>query len=104
MEALTRGRLSRDGASHLDPDLDLTVLPRRQGWRPAFGQTEGQLTHLMNCGVEPGDLFLFFGWFREVEEQPDGTLVKARIGQNRHVIFGWLQIGSIIVTVRESTA
>jgi hypothetical protein len=50
----------------------------------------------MNCGVEPGDLFLFFGWFREVEERPDGKLVKARSGHNRQVIFGWLQIESII--------
>lgn len=96
VEALTGGRLTRDAPTHLDPDLDSAALPRRHGWRPAFGQTGGQLTHLMNCGVEPGDLFLFFGWFREIEERQDGTLVKARGGQNRQVIFGWLQVESII--------
>ena len=96
VEDLTGARVTRNTPTHLDPDLDSSSLPRRQGWRPAFGQAGGQLTHLRNCGVNPGDLFLFFGWFREIEVRPDGTLVKARSVQNRQVIFGWLQIESVI--------
>ena len=94
--AMSRLIFKVETSAHLDPDLCATALPRLPGWRPIFGQTQGQLTHLMNCGVEPGDLFLFFGWFREVEEQTGGTLAKARAGQNRHVFFGWLQVDTII--------
>lgn len=96
VESISRGKISRNATTHFDPDLCATALPRSNDWRPAFGQTQGQLTHLMNCGVAPGDLFLFFGWFREVEEKSGGVIVKTSSGQNRHVIFGWLQVDTII--------
>lgn len=80
--------------SHLDPDLDAGARLRLPGWRPCFGQTDAAQAHLANRGVGIGDLFLFFGWFREVE---------ARAGRWRyrpgapdvHGLFGWLQVGSI---------
>jgi hypothetical protein len=92
VEELTGGKLKGCSTTHLDPDLDRDAFPRQTGWRPAFGQTGRQLTHLRNCGVTAGDLFLFFGWFREVDGCPDGRLIKARRGPNRQVIYGWLQV------------
>lgn len=92
VEELTGGKLTRRSATHLDPDLDRGAVPRPAGWRPAFCQTGRQLTHLRNCGISPGDLFLFFGWFREVDLSPEGRFVQARSAPNRQVIYGWLQV------------
>lgn len=80
--------------SHLDPDLDATVRPRRPGWRPCFGQTGAAQAHLENRCVGIGDLFLFFGWFREVESL-EGRWRYLPDAPDIHCLFGWLQAGSI---------
>lgn len=49
-------------------------------------------SHLANEGVGVGDVFLFFGWFREVEQQ-QGRWRYARRALNIHSLFGWLQVG-----------
>lgn len=92
IQSLTRGRVNGDQFCHLDPDIDRSVLKRIDGWKGAFGQVGASSTHLQKCGVTVGDIFLFFGWFREVisTERPK------YIGRNEHRVFGWLQIGSII--------
>src|SRR5204863_5355256 len=65
-------------------------------WRPIFGQGErASKTHLYNCGVTVGDLFLFYGWFRRAEYHA----VKFRYVKNAediHLIYGWLQVGAVI--------
>lgn len=54
---------------HLDPDLKQSTLKNRDsGWRGIFGQCNSSQSHLSNQNVEEGDLFLFFGWFREVKK------------------------------------
>ena len=63
---LSRGRVTADHPCHLDPDLRRESRARLPGWRPIFGQCGPALSHLRNEGVKPGDLFIFFGWFREV--------------------------------------
>ena len=68
---LTRGAITGATPAHLDPDLARSALPRRPGWRPAFGQTGVAATHLERCGVDIGDVFLFFGWFRAVQRGSD---------------------------------
>lgn len=96
VEELTKKSVCRTQQVHLDPDLDSQVLSREPGWRPAFGQTDTAQTHLENQGVAQNDLFLFFGWFREVE------FSKHRIWQYKpkaphlHVIFGWLQVDQVL--------
>ncbi len=80
---------------HLDPDLATTSLNRLPDWKPSFGQAGAADRHLRNQDVGPGDLFLFFGWFRQVE------LVKRKYryvtnAPDIHVIFGWLQIAERI--------
>ncbi len=93
---------------HLDPDIRMNnrCIPNivRPGhplhelpddWQAIFGQVDAAETHLENQGVTIGDLFLFFGWFRQTEEV-DGVLRYKRGSKDAHMLFGYLQIGDII--------
>lgn len=51
-----------------------------------FGQADGTQTELKNNNVGSGDLFLFFGWFKQFSKK----------GDDLHHLFGWLQIDDII--------
>jgi len=92
---LTDGRIPASHRAHLDPDLNADSLPRHPGWRPLFGQTSAAQSHLQNSGVQPGDIFLFFGLFRCVV--CDSGMVKwDKTSSRRHVLWGWLQIGEML--------
>jgi hypothetical protein len=93
---LSRGKVLPDSPTHLDPDLSDEALPRQDGWLPAFGQTGAAQSHLNSQGVEVGDLFLFFGWFRNVEKNAKGCWNYVSGSPDRHVMFGWLQVGEIL--------
>jgi hypothetical protein len=82
-----------NGCCHLDPDLRPG---RAHGWVPAFGQTGAAQTHLANQGVGIGDLFLFFGRFRQTEYADDGRLRYVRGAAVQHIAFGYLQVGQIV--------
>ncbi len=47
-------------------------------------------------GVEVGDLFLFFGWFKKVEKNTSGRWRYVSKLPDHHVIFGWLQVGEVL--------
>ena len=93
--ALTNGRVGAGDGAHVDPDLYPEFLRRVPGWRPAFGQVDAAQTHLADQGVGQGDLFLFFGWFREVH-LAGGTWKLRRNAPDLHVLFGWLQVGDVV--------
>jgi len=98
VEDLTRGRAKRVKASaraHLDPDLRRESLRRGKGWRPLFGQVGAARKHLENQAVGPGDLFLFFGWFRRTRWN-GGRLEYVRGEPGFHALFGWLQVGRVV--------
>lgn len=80
---------------HLDPDLRRNACGRIPGWKPAFGQVDAALAHLRNNKVSIGDLFLFFGWFRETEII-DGRIEYVKGAPDLHIIYGYMQIGEII--------
>ncbi|MBR4344031.1 MAG: hypothetical protein IKP88_15260 [Lachnospiraceae bacterium] len=80
---------------HLDPDIRLGLRDVPDDWKPAFGQCDQAQTHLMNNKVKKGDLFLFFGWFRQTEYK-DGKLKFVKGAPDIHVIYGYLQIGEIL--------
>ena len=80
---------------HLDPDLRADVCNRDSGWKPAFGQIDAALTHLRNNHVSEGDIFLFFGWFRQTEER-NGRLLYVKGAPDLHIIYGYMQVGQII--------
>lgn len=86
---------------HLDPDIYDNILEKRpEDWEPCFGQEEAALTHLVNQKVKIGDIFLFFGWFKEIGNNGSGYKYK-RGASDKHVIFGYLQIGGIHDTSEE---
>lgn len=79
---------------HLDPDVNPYVLLNRQeDWRGLFGQCSSAQSHLRNKEVESGDLFLFFGWFRDVVKTDNGYQYIR--GTDKHMIWGYLQVDEI---------
>lgn len=95
---LSKGRIKATDGAHLDPDLVFSAYPRQKDWKPVLGQHGSAQGHLRNQDVQAGDLFLFFGLFNDVE----------RVGQRwqyvqgsrpRHVIWGWLSVGSVLNVV-----
>lgn len=92
---LTNGRTRPDHRAHLDPDLIRSAYPRQPGWRPLFGQVDAAQSVLEREGVGPGDLFLFFGWFRRATRS-NGRLRYVRGAPDLHVLWGWLQIGDVV--------
>ncbi len=87
---------------HLDPDIRDNRINKIPNWNPAFGQVKGAQGQLNKVGIEPGDIFLFFGWFRGVEKTANGYKYRKRnpndfySGNDLQVIFGYMQIGEII--------
>jgi hypothetical protein len=94
VEDLTRGRVRRSDGAHLDPDLRRNAIARAAGWRPIFGQAAAAQSHLARRQVGHGDLFLFFGCFRQAEKV-GATFRFVRDAPKLHVIFGWLQVGRV---------
>ena len=77
-------KLQKDTECHLDPDIYRCAITRVPEWVPLFGQTGAAQTHLERNGVNEGDVFLFFGWFKRYHDRSD---------KGKHVIFGYFQIG-----------
>jgi hypothetical protein len=97
---LSQGRWNAGTVVHLDPDLHREPRRRREGWRPALGQTGSAQSHLEQQGVNVGDVFLFFGWFREVALR-DGCWRYVPRAPHLHVIFGWLEIDDVLRVVEK---
>ena len=79
------GRIDAEAFAHLDPDLSAKSMDRIEGWR-------GSLGHLAGQGVGAGDVFLFFGWFREASFS--GKRCFKPKTKDFHALFGYLQIAS----------
>jgi hypothetical protein len=101
VQDLTNGAVRGDRRVHLDPDLRAESLTRSPDWRPLFGQTGAAEGHLRNRQVAPGDIFLFYGWFRAVEPMR-GRYRYVPNAPDLHVLFGWLQIESRLAVDTES--
>ena len=94
VEDLTRGRLDAQDGVHLDPDVRQDAIRRHNGWRGIFGQTGAPEGHLEKQGVGTGDVFLFFGLFRRVQETREGWRF-IRGEPQQHILWGWLQIEQV---------
>lgn len=108
LEQLT-GESFIDRKCHLDPDIrpNLRIEPA-ENWSPAFGQIHSAQGLLHNAGVEIGDVFLFFGWFRKTKETNDGYKYMDKKDSkdfydisDLHAIYGYMQIGEIITEKSE---
>jgi len=105
IQQLTNGRFTYKQA-HLDPDLCEERFINREdkkNWQPVFGQQNGAQTYLENRDVREGDLFLFFGWFRQAKADNNGELKYVRGAKKLHVIFGWLQIDKLIEVKKDQS-
>jgi len=94
--ALTKGRVRSTSRVHLDPDLCFESVDRdipKADWRALFGQEGAALSHLLNQGVGPGDLFLFFGLFRRAELSGNSWRFCAG-SKPFHALWGWFQVES----------
>ena len=83
--------------AHLDPDLEAAWKTKRPAnWRAAFGQTGAAASHLHDQGVGPGDLFLFFGWFKPTEKDTKGRLRYLKKAPDQHIIYGYLEVDRVV--------
>jgi hypothetical protein len=92
---LSRGRIKATARVHHDPDLARSSVGRARGWRPSFGQCGSALRHLQKSGVDAGDVFLFFGWFKQIECRR-GSWIYKKGAQDIHLIFGWLEVAEFV--------
>lgn len=91
----TKVSLTGTDRAHLDPDLTRDICTRKSDWKAALGQCGSASGILHNHNVGSGDLFLFFGWFRQCEVVA-GIYRYVQGAQDIHALFGYLKIGSII--------
>ncbi len=118
--------LTEQTTCHLDPDIYHFLIDRDKEWTPLFGQCKAAQSHLENKNVTEGDLFLFFGSFRKTkydrENESDGEgeglgakfrktkYVRGNRGKlvfdpedrEKHIIFGYFQIGKIVKVSEET--
>ena len=100
MADLTDGRVGSTDTAHLDPDIDPGSLEREPSWRPIFGQRGAAQGHLRNHRIGPGDLFLFYGLFRQAEKEGSKYRWKKSTAA-RHIIWGWLQVDDVLEVTPE---
>ncbi|OGS58463.1 MAG: hypothetical protein A2Y19_00470 [Firmicutes bacterium GWE2_51_13] len=84
---------------HLDPDIYKQVKPRGDDWVACFGQSDAAFSHLEGKDVKKGDIFLFFGWYKQTVES-EKTIRYKRGASDQHIIFGYLQVGEKITDER----
>ena len=85
---------------HLDPDIYEDIDYRPVDWVPAFGQWGVAATHLDKSCVDVGDIFLFYGMFRQTEIK-NGKLSYIKGTPIRHIIYGYMEIGKVIKDDKE---
>ena len=83
--------------THLNPGINFDTYRRRkdrpdwQQWRGMLGQAGIAQSHLNQQDIGSGDVFLFFGLYRQVEETAQGwRFIKG--APELHVLWGWLQV------------
>ncbi len=93
---------------HVDPDIRQNCRTANvKGWVPAFGQIDAAQGLLANAGVEAGDLFLFFGWFRKIEKGTGGYHFVRKNSRDfyswadLHVIYGYMQVKTVLTDPAE---
>jgi len=94
-ELKPKTHLKKSHACHLDPDLRKEAIKRADQWKPLFGQAGSALSHLRNQGIAHGDLFLFFGTFKQTEYDEHRRLQYKKKAAEQHLIYGYFQVGQL---------
>jgi len=87
-------KIPENRLAHLDPDIVKSVYKRKKNWRGIFGQSGAASSHLHNCNVENGDIFLFFGSFRKTTFDSQNRICFSE-SSIRHIIFGYMIVDFI---------
>jgi len=98
---LSGGAITGSQRVHLDPDIVQQSLPRSDAWQPLFGQCGAAQSHLNSHEIKRGDVFLFFGWFRQVEWRARKWCYVSG-APDLHVMYAWMRVGAVH-TVAEVT-
>lgn len=77
--------------AHFDP----MIIKHRGKEFIAFGQQGRAAAHLKKQLVEEGDIFLFFGWFKRIENIGD-TWIYSTSSLDLHIIWAYMKIERII--------
>lgn len=100
MKQLGIKKYTENSRVHLDPDINYSVIERNcNKWEAIFGQCSASASHLDNHKVKEGDIFLFFGWFRNTIKTASGYKYDPNDKEGRHIIWGYLEIGQKIKIV-----
>ncbi|HOD53512.1 MAG TPA: hypothetical protein PKJ08_03185 [Candidatus Cloacimonadota bacterium] len=88
--------LNQDTICHFDPQINSTKNDDKNSkYKGLFGQSGSANSHLLKtCKVTKGDLFLFFGWFKDTQKIDEKY--KFIPDSDKHVIWGWLEINEIV--------
>jgi hypothetical protein len=85
-------RIKEHWNCHLDPDIrDYGIV---EDWLPLFGQEGSSQKHLENQRIGKGDVFLFFGWFRQTE-RVGGKLRFVKTEKEKHILWGYFQVNAV---------
>lgn len=76
---------------HMDPNLSNYL--DEMNFLGSVGQIERSQSHLENQKIQKDDLFIFFGKY---EIQKFSQTKVEKIAKDKHIMFGYLQIGEII--------
>lgn len=96
MKQLGITKYDEKSTTHLDPDINPSIIQRQNNWECIFGQDNQSASHLDNQSVDVGDIFLFFGWFRNVIEVGGKYKYDPEDKNGKHIIWGYLEIGKKI--------
>ena len=61
----------------------------------AFGQVQAAEGHLRNQSVGEGDIFLFYGWFKNVEKM-EGVWKYIDTAPDVHLIWSYMEVGASV--------
>lgn len=86
---------NKNATCHLDPDIYDGLGGRMGKWVPAYGQCGASASHLDAMEVGVGDWFLFYGMFKQTEDN-GGTLRYVRGVPIQHIIYGYMRVGEIL--------
>jgi len=90
VDQLSNGRIQDTQLLHLDPDLRVELRDEKYAHFPlTFGQSGSSQSELRD--ITTGDLFLFFGWFREASKRAT-QYEFCRNSPDIFAIWGWLQV------------
>ncbi|MGH4138274.1 hypothetical protein [Clostridium sp.] len=90
------GKYNTNSTAHLDPDTNDSILQRKYAWKAIFGQDNATGGHLKNQNIGTGDIFLFYGWFKNVISATNGYQYDPNDKHGKHIIWAYLQVGEKI--------